>query len=60
MVYKRSLAHGVLVFGRGVTNVVTDLGTTESGGVIVDLVRLTPDKYSRIRSPQNTLTIPDG
>jgi tRNA C32,U32 (ribose-2'-O)-methylase TrmJ len=40
------LAHGLLILSGGVANVVTDLRTTESSSVVVDLVRLTRYEYS--------------
>jgi hypothetical protein len=35
-----SLAHGILVFGGGVADVVADLRTTDGCGVVVNLVGL--------------------
>jgi len=40
VVYKGSLAHRILVLGCGIADVVPDLGATDGGGVVVDLIGL--------------------
>lgn len=47
VVDKGRLAHGILVLGGRVANVVPDLGTTESGGVVIDLIRLIQDEQRK-------------